>query len=126
MGLFGRSPEKQAREAAARAELDRLTALSPDALAAEILPAMASDELTKHLSGVRVQDICKALMGGVKVPMAVNTGVLLLPVKEGLQRLEHANLVTELSSNIDKASRWRITTTGEQTLAANDVAQKLG
>jgi hypothetical protein len=126
MGLFGRSPEKQAREAAARAELDRLTALSPDALAAEILPAMASDELTKHLSGVRVQDICKALMGGVKVPMAVNTGVLLLPVKEGLQRLEHANLVMQMASGVDQSTKWRITTTGEQALADNNVAQKLG
>jgi hypothetical protein len=126
MGLFGRSPEKQAREAAARAELDRLTALSPDALAAEILPAMASDERTKHLSGVRVQDICKALMGGVKVPMAVNTGVLLLPVKEGLQRLEHANLVMQMASGVDQSTKWRITTTGEQALADNNVAQKLG
>jgi hypothetical protein len=126
MGLFGRSPEKQAREAAARTELDRLTALSPDALASEILSTLGTDESKRNVSGLRVQDICKALLAEFDPPMSVNPGVLLLPAKEALQRLEHANLVTELSSNIDKASRWRITTTGEQTLAANDVAQKLG
>lgn len=125
MGLFRKSPEKIQQEAAAQAELDRLTALTPPALAAEILPAIGSDDLKQHITGVRVQDICKALMGGIKVPLMVNTGLLLLPVKEGLQRLEHANLVMQMAPGVDQSTKWRITSTGEQALADNNVAQLL-
>jgi hypothetical protein len=46
--------------------------------------------------------------------------------REGLQRLEHANLVMQMaSSNVDSSTRWRITKTGEEALAAGDAAAKL-
>lgn len=125
MGLFGKNPEKEAQAAAARAEVDRLAALSPDALATEVLPVLGSDESKKHFSGVRIPEICKALMSGYRVPMSVNTGVLLLPVKEALQRLEHANLVMQMASGVDQSTKWRITTTGEKALTDQTVAQQL-
>ena len=50
----------------------------------------------------------------------------MIPIREGLQRLEHANLVMQMaSSNVDASTHWRITKTGEEALAAGDAAAKL-
>ncbi|MCW2978349.1 MAG: hypothetical protein JWO14_76 [Solirubrobacterales bacterium] len=66
------------------------------------------------------------MLDGFGSSMRVNPGVLLIPIREGLQRLEHANLVMQMaSSNVDSSSRWRITKTGEEALAAGDAAAKL-
>lgn len=110
--LFRKSPEKRAQEAAVQEEIDRLKALSPDALAIKILPAMGSKELTKKVTGVRVQEVSKAVLGGFGGSLSVNTGVLLLRIKEALQRLEHANLIMQMASGVDQSTKWRITTTG--------------
>jgi hypothetical protein len=118
--------EKQAREGQAQEEIDRLKGLAPEQLAAEILPVMGSDDLKSKLSGARVQEISKGMLDGFGSSMRVNPGVLLIPIREGLQRLEHANLVMQMaSSNVDSSSRWRITKTGEEALAAGDAAAKL-
>ncbi|HEX3824049.1 MAG TPA: hypothetical protein VHV79_06265 [Mycobacteriales bacterium] len=124
--MFRKSPEKRADEEAMQAQVDRLKALSPEALALEIMPTLGSDELKKRITGVRVQDVCTATLGGFKSSLAVNTGVLLLPVKEALQRLEHANLIMQMANGIDQSTKWRITTTGEQALSDGSVAAKLG
>lgn len=124
--LFRKSEQKRAAEAAAQAEIDRLTALGPDALALEILPAMGSDALKARVTGVRVQEVCTQLLGGFRASLSVNTGVLLLPVKEALQRLEHANLIMQMASGVDQSTKWRITTTGEQALTDGTSAQRLG
>jgi hypothetical protein len=118
--------EKRAREGQAQEEIDRLKGLAPEQLAAEILPVMGSDDLKSKLSGARVQEISKGMLDGFGSSMRVNPGVLLIPIREGLQRLEHANLVMEMaSSNVDASSRWRITKTGEEALGAGDAAAKL-
>jgi hypothetical protein len=118
--------EKRAREGQAQEEIDRLKGLGPEQLAAEILPVMASDDLKSKLSGARVQEISKGMLDGFGSSMRVNPGVLLIPIREGLQRLEHANLVMQMaSSNVDSSTRWRITKTGEEALAAGDAAAKL-
>jgi hypothetical protein len=118
--------EKQAREGQAQEEIDRLQGLAPEQLAAEILPVMGSDDLKSKLSGARVQEISKGMLDGFGSSMRVNPGVLLIPIREGLQRLEHANLVMQMaSSNVDASTRWRITKTGEEALAAGDAAAKL-
>jgi hypothetical protein len=118
--------EKRAREGQAQEEIDRLKGLAPEQLAAEILPVMGSDDLKAKLSGARVQEISKGMLDGFGSSMRVNPGVLLIPIREGLQRLEHANLVIQMaSSNVDSSSRWRITKTGEEALAAGDAATKL-
>jgi hypothetical protein len=118
--------EKQAREGQAQGEIERLQGLGPDELAVEILPAMGSEELKAKLTGARVQEISKGMLDGFGSSMRVNPGVLLIPIREGLQRLEHANLVMQMaSSNVDASTRWRITKAGEEALAAGDAAAKL-
>ena len=47
------------------------------------------------------------------------------PVREALQRLEHANLVLQ-SASAETGSSWRITREGEQVAAADSIADKLG
>jgi hypothetical protein len=118
--------EKRAREGQAQEEIDRLKGLAPEQLAAEILPVMGSDDLKSKLSGARVQEISKGMLDGFGSSMRVNPGVLLIPIREGLQRLEHANLVMQMaSSNVDASTHWRITKAGEEALAAGDAAAKL-
>jgi hypothetical protein len=118
--------EKRAREGHAQEEIDRLQGLGPEQLAVEILPVMGSDDLKSKLSGTRVQEISKGMLDGFGSSMRVNPGVLLIPIREGLQRLEHANLVMQMaSSNVDASTHWRITKAGEETLAAGDAAAKL-
>jgi hypothetical protein len=124
--VFGRGKEKKEREEREQAEIDRLVALTPDCLALEILPALASDQLKDRLTGVRVQEIVKQMLGDFGSSWTVNTGVLLIPVREGLQRLEHADLVLQMaSSNVDAATNWRITKAGEEAVAAGDAAARL-
>jgi hypothetical protein len=118
--------EKRAREGQAQEEIDRLQGLAPEQLAAEILPVLGSDGLKSKVSGARVQEISKGMLDGFGSSMRVNPGMLLIPIREGLQRLEHANLVMQMaSSNVDASTRWRITKTGEEALAAGDAAAKL-
>ena len=94
--------EKRAREQQAQEEIDRLKGLAPEQLAAEILPVLVSDGLKSKLTGARVQEISKGMLDGFGSSMRVNPGVLLIPIREGLQRLEHANLVMQMaSSNVD-------------------------
>jgi hypothetical protein len=124
--FFRRSEEKRAREQQAQEEIDRLQGLGPEQLAVEILPVLVSDDLKGKLVGARVQEISKGMLDGFGSSMRVNPGVLLIPIKEGLQRLEHANLVMQMaSSNVDNSTRWRITKAGEEVLAAGDAAAKL-
>jgi hypothetical protein len=118
--------EKRAREGQAQEEIDRLQGLAPEQLAAEILPVLASDGVKSKLTGVRVQEISKGMLDGFGSSMRVNPGVLLIPIREGLQRLEHANLVMQMaSSNVDASTHWRITKAGEEAMAAGDAAAKL-
>jgi hypothetical protein len=123
--FFHRSEKKRAQDDVAQSEIDRLKSLAPDALAIEVLPTLASDALKGKVTGVRVQDICKELLGGFGSTFTVNPGVLLIPVREALQRLEHANLVMQMASGIDNSTRWRITSTGEQSLADGDTSTRL-
>jgi hypothetical protein len=123
--FFRKNEEKRAREAQAQAEVDRLLTLAPEALAAEALRAFAADDLKRTFGGVPVQAVCKQMLDGFGSSFRVNTGVLLLPVREALQRLEHANLVLQAADGVDNSTRWRITSTGEQALADGDVEQRL-
>jgi hypothetical protein len=123
--FFRTSDVKRAERLAAQTEIDRLKSLTPQRLATEVLPTLNSDALKGQSGGARVQAICKELLDGLGSPFSVNPGVLLLPVREALQRLEHANLVIQTSSGIDSASRWRITPTGVQAITNGDTAIRL-
>ena len=121
--VFRRNEEKRAREAAIQAEVDRLKALSPEALAVEVLPIVAAEAAKKSRVGhLYVSDICRELVGTVsgRVNLALKQ-----PVREALQRLEHANLVLQ-SASAETGSSWRITREGEQAAAAGSIADKLG
>ena len=127
MTLFRRSEEKReekrAHAAAIQAEVDRLQALSPEALAVEVLPIVAAEAAKKSRVGhLYVSDICRELVGTVsgRVNLALKQ-----PVREALQRLEHANLVLQ-SASAEMGSSWRITREGEQAAAAGSIADKLG
>ncbi len=82
--------------------------------------------MKSKLTGVRVQAVSKQMLDGFDSSMRVNPGVLLIPIREGLQRLEHANLVMQMAnSNVDSSSRWRITKTCEEGVAAGDPPARL-
>lgn len=89
------------------------------------MPALGSDRLKARLTGVPVQQVIKEVLGGFSGSLSVNTGVLLFPVREALQRLEHANLVMRMADGVDNSSRWRITSAGDQALANGGAAAKL-
>src|SRR6516164_2432069 len=121
--VFRRNEEKRAREAAIQSEVDRLKALSPETLAVEVLPILATEAAKKSRVGhLYVSDICRELVGTVsgRVNLALKQ-----PVREALQRLEHANLVLQIAI-ADMGSSWRITTEGEQAVAAGNIADRLG
>jgi hypothetical protein len=124
--VFGGGKEKKERDERAQAELDRLLALAPDELAVEVLPALASEKLYHRVGAVSVQDIRKQVMADFPSSFKVNSGPLLIPVREALQRLEHDNLVLQMaSSNVDASTRWRITPAGKEAVEAGDVAARL-
>src|SRR6516164_9394314 len=117
--VFRKRAEKRAREAAIQAEIDRLKALGPEALAVEVLPILAAEAAKKSRVGhLYVSDICRELVGTVsgRVNLALKQ-----PVREALQRLEHANLVLQMTS-AETGSSWRITREGEQAAAAGSIA----
>ena len=124
--VFRRGEEKRAekrdREAAIQAEVDRLKALSPEGLAVEVLPILAAEAAQSTSGRLYVSDICRKLVGTVSGRANL---ALTQPVREALQRLEHANLVLQ-SASAEMGSSWRITREGEQAAAAGSIADKLG
>jgi hypothetical protein len=107
--FFGKREDRRAPRIAAQAEIDRLKSLTREGPAIEVLPTLNSEALTSEAAGARVQGICKELLEGFGSSFSVNPGVLLLAVREAVQRLEHANLVMQTSSGVDSSTRWRIT-----------------
>jgi hypothetical protein len=125
--VFGRGKEKQERDERAQAELDRLLALDPDGLAVEVLPALTSEKLYHPVGGVDIKAIRKQMMSAYPSSFKVNPGPLLIPIREALQRLAHADLVLQTaSSSVDGSTNWRVTPTGKEAVEAGDVAARLG
>ena len=131
--LFRRGEEKReerrAQAARLQGEVDRVTALSPEALAVEVLPIIVTESAKSKFVGVKLDEICKELLGGLRASFHVSVFGLKLQLKqplfEALQRLEPANLVLQLRSG-EGATYWRITAEGEHAIAAGNVADKLG
>jgi hypothetical protein len=130
--LFRKSEEKReerrAHAAELQAEADRLTALSPEAQAVKLLPIVATESAKSKFTGVKLDEMCKGLLGGLQASFRVNVFGLKLqlkqPILEALQRLEHANLIVEVPGTSD-FTYWRITAEGEQTVASGNIAEKL-
>lgn len=123
MSLFRKSEEKVAQEKAAQAEVDRLMALPVDDLAAELLPAFGPEGIPHSGGGIRPQELCKWLLASYPRSFWINPGQLLMPVREGLQALEHANLLS--SAPYERMTIWRITRLGDTALAEGKTRQYL-
>jgi hypothetical protein len=121
--LFKRKAEPNDVDAHAQAELDRFRALAPVQLAQQLLPAFGPSGIAHARGGIAPQALCKWLVVDVPGVAKFNPLQLLLPVREALQQLEHGSLVT--SSGRDRATIWRITSTGEGALADGSVAAHL-
>jgi hypothetical protein len=120
--LFRKSPEKRAAQAAAQAEITRLKALGPDALAVLVAPALGTDGVAKGQS-VRVQQLVDDLMRDFPgAGMMINLQ-LMAAVNAALERLHDAALVERIS--LQRSPVYRITALGSQALAAGDIEQRL-
>ena len=120
--LFRRSPEKAARKAAARTEIDRLRALGVGDLALAVLPGLGPDGPT-HGTSVRVQQLCGYLLAGYPGAGQMDTLDLLAPVGRALELLREAGFVATIS--VQRDPLWRITPAGEMTLADGTARQRL-
>ena len=128
--LGRKKEEKQQREAEDLALLERLTALSPEELAVELLPVFSA-ETAKHVaSGASLVAVRKALLDGhigFRASAAVNRLAVGLPMREAAQLLEHANLIVPMGTSVAVGeSDFRITAKGTQALADGTVAEILG
>ena len=118
--LFGKSELKLAQEAAAQAEIERLKRVSINDLAVLLLPGFGPEGANKGRS-LRVQQLCTWLVRDFPTAGKFNPLQLLGPVREGLQKLEHAELV--YSTPRENVSIWRITRLGETALAERTIEQ---
>jgi len=132
MPLFG-SDDKEKAKAAAAAEVERLGALSPSDLAAEIMVRVFGPEspgwetMSSNRSGAWAEDVAKAF-----IPTEYGLGDELRAelyglVAEGIQRLEHAGLIVlNLRQHGQVTSlRYVVTRAGRAALASGDIAQRL-
>jgi hypothetical protein len=121
--LFRRNEEKAARKAAARAEIDRLRALSVVDLSVAVFPGLGPDGPT-HGTSVRVQQLCQYLLADYPGAGQMDTLDLLAPVRRAIELLHGAGLISPIS--VQREPVWRITPLGEMTLAEGSVRQRLG
>jgi hypothetical protein len=122
--LFGNSEKKQAEKDAAEAAAARLIALPPAELAVELMPSLGPD-------GPRGQgpnhgpNILQIMIYLVKdIPRgSSHMKELEQPVREGLQVLEHADLV--LRTTRGQGTWYSATRAGEAALADGSVQQQI-
>ena len=119
--------EKSGKDAAAQAELDRLAAMQPLELGAEIMPAFGPGGLRTR-SGHRQgpAEVTKWLMSSYSGKTKY-TQPLLRPVIEGLQALNNAGLVESRGFGVrGAATTYHPTRAGEEALADGSISQRLG
>jgi hypothetical protein len=121
--LFRRSEEKEARRAAAKAEVERLQALSVEDLAADMLSGLGPDGPT-HGTSIRAQQLAQYLLREFPGAGQRATLDLLAAVNRALDMLREAGLVSPIS--VQREPVWRITPRGERALADGTVRSRLG
>jgi hypothetical protein len=121
--LFRRSEEKEARRAAAKAEVQRLRALSVEDLAADMMSGLGPDGPT-HGTSIRAQQLAQYLLREFPGAGQRATLDLLAAVHRALDVLREAGLVAPIS--VQREPVWRITPRGERTLADGTVRSRLG
>ena len=114
MSPLFRSRVDKVAQAAAQAEIERLKALSVNDLAVKLMAGLGRNGANSGYS-VRVQQLCTYLVRDFPGAGQLQTLELMSAVCEGLQRLEQAELVYEISHQ--RSPVWRITRLGEATLA---------
>ena len=117
--LFGNREPREAELAAAKSEADRLAALTPAQLAVEVMPAFGPDgPKASQRYGINVFQVGMALM---KNTPRGNSEMreLLQPIREALQVLEHAELITRNSG--EDTTWYKATRLGETALAEGSV-----
>jgi len=118
--LFGNREQKEADIAAAKAEADRLAALSPAELAVDVMPAFGPGGPKASQSyGINVLQIGMALVKDTPRG-ASELKELLDPIRESLQVLEHAELITR-STGREGGTWYKATRLGETALAEGSV-----
>ncbi len=122
--MFGSSEKRRAQEAAAKAEADRLCALSIEDLAAEIMPAFGPDGPgARGSGGLNILQV-------VSYPLepfphsARYLPQLRGPVREAVQMLEQAGLIM-MQVYETGGGRLSLTRLGQQALAEGSVPQHL-
>jgi hypothetical protein len=117
--LFGNREQKQAEIAAAKAEADRLAALTPAQLAVEVMPAFGPGGPKASQSyGINVLQVGIALMEDTPRGSS-ELKELIEPIREALQVLEHAELIAR---NSGREGTWfKATRLGETALAEGSV-----
>jgi hypothetical protein len=116
--LFGNKEEKRAQDEAAQAEATRLVGLPLEDLAAEILPAFGPDGPGKAEKSINVLQIGSFLMRDFPRG-ASHIRPILDPIREGVMRLEHSELVrTQVMST--GGGRLVVTRRGLEALASED------
>jgi hypothetical protein len=123
VGLFGNKEEKQAQDAAAKAEADRLAALPVPELAVEILPAFGPDGPGKGEKEIGTLQVGMFLMddfprGNQFVKPLVE------PIREGFQALQNAGLI-ELRVHNTGGSNVRSTRLGLEAIEAGNAGEYL-
>jgi hypothetical protein len=123
--LFGNREDKAAQDAAALAEIERLSSLPAADLAAEMMPAFGPDGPRVPGGGLGILQVMTWLMSSY--PRG-NKGLsrLLPAAREGVQVLENAGLVQVLQRGSDgSVGRLTVTRLGEQALTEDSVHRYL-
>jgi hypothetical protein len=122
VGLFRKSEEKLAVEAAAQEEIKRLKTLSTEELAVVVLPGLGP-EFAAPGHHLRAQALCEYLLRDFPGLGRTRPLMLMAPVRRALERLEDAGLISSMS--YDRSALWRITDAGLSALAAGTVEDSL-
>jgi hypothetical protein len=121
--LFRKGEDKAEQDAAGAAELERLTALSPVELAAEIMPAFGPDG-PRSSGGLNAVQIAQWLMASYTRSPGLKP--LLPPIQKATQALENVGLVEQKQSGLGTgSSSAKATPLGERALTEETVHQYL-
>ncbi len=121
MSLFGKSDEKAAERAAAKAEVERLCALPAADLAAELIGAFP-DDASKSV-GVNELQFAMWALKDFKSKTS-DTIALREPIRAALQALETSGLAVR---TVQRGGGWmELTREGREAIAAGAVRAQLG
>ncbi|HZL47411.1 MAG TPA: hypothetical protein VFC30_00175 [Solirubrobacteraceae bacterium] len=127
MGLFGKRDKKAAEQEAASAEFERLSALSPQELAAELMPAFGPDgpDAEHGTPGLEIMNVLTWLLRDQPGAMTKYMPKLQQPVLAGIQSLVTAGLIVDGGRGKTNSTYWCATALGETTLNEGTVREYL-